>query len=152
MFKYNRYYTNLKLSVLLPCSVCASGFEETVTLVLWTKVKRTASRVLSFLEKVFLLLMGCSKNYIMYWGLRMLVYHAGPIKCAQSLQIFIKVFVAFTHIKFFYALFKWKYCYKIFSNIAFFYQSNVLVITTSSLFQKETQILRGQYVLFQLDA
>jgi len=25
------------------------------------------------LEKVFLLLMGCSKNYIMYWGLRILV-------------------------------------------------------------------------------
>ena len=24
-------------------------------------------------EKVFLLLMGCSKNYIMYWGLRVLL-------------------------------------------------------------------------------
>ena len=26
-----------------------------------------------FQEKVFLLLMGCSKNYIMYWDLRVLV-------------------------------------------------------------------------------
>jgi hypothetical protein len=36
------------------------------------KVKEELQAV-PLLEKVFLLLMGCSKNYIMYWGLRVLV-------------------------------------------------------------------------------
>lgn len=39
------------------------------------KEKEQLSDQLSFLEKVFLLLMGCSKNYIMYWGLHPIVYH-----------------------------------------------------------------------------
>jgi hypothetical protein len=37
-------------------------------------------------EKVFLLLMGCSKNYIMYWGLRLEVYHDIHLKCYQRLK------------------------------------------------------------------
>ncbi len=37
--------------------------------------------------------MGCSKNYIMYWGgLRFVVYHPAQIKCAQSSQN-IKIFI-----------------------------------------------------------
>jgi hypothetical protein len=46
--------------------------------------KRTATNAVLFLEKVFLLLMGCSKNYIMYWGLRLLVYSILPEKSAQT--------------------------------------------------------------------
>ena len=51
--------------------------------------------MLSFWEKVFLLLMGCSKNYIMYWGLRILLYHHIAKQCAQSLHFFAISFVSF---------------------------------------------------------
>ncbi len=45
---------------------------------------KTDSKSCPFSEKVFLLLMGCSKNYIMYWGLRVLLYQHYPQKCAQT--------------------------------------------------------------------
>ena len=59
----------------------------------FTKKKDSIPISCPFLEKVFLLLMGCSKNYIMYWGLRLLVYHLLKNKCAQTLQISITFFV-----------------------------------------------------------
>ena len=50
-------------------------------------------------DKVFLLLMGCSKNYIMYWGLRLVIYHGLAQTCAQTLPNLKKSFVQFDRMR-----------------------------------------------------
>ncbi len=58
----------------------------------FNKVKKTACRRLSFLEKVFLL-MGCSKNYIMYWGVfTIIIVHRSAQKVCTNLTKFEIIF------------------------------------------------------------
>lgn len=57
-----------------------------------------------FGEGIFVTYGGCSKNYIMYWGLRLLVYHGASKQCAQTLQILYQFFVILHKILFFYIL------------------------------------------------
>ena len=57
------------------------------------KVKGTATERLSLLEKVFLLLMGVAKNYIMYWGGYKFIITNPPEKCSQTIFNFYTSFV-----------------------------------------------------------
>lgn len=60
------------------------------------KEKEQLSDQLSFLEKVFLLLMGCSKNYIMYWGVfTVIIIACSQGKVCTNMDFFCTVFYSF---------------------------------------------------------